>query len=117
MVLISIRPFAMRKMLLLLVALLGFSALCFADPVLMVRRHGRDHSRVAVTLPERTVALQLTEATGRTFAATTAAASGKTNGPALPDYCLYFQSQPDQCAVEAMGDRASAPFWPTISGD
>ena len=35
MVLISIQPFALRKILLILVAVVGFSALCFADPVLM----------------------------------------------------------------------------------
>jgi hypothetical protein len=39
MVLISLHPFALRKVLLVGVALLGFSALCFADPVLMVRRY------------------------------------------------------------------------------
>jgi len=41
MVLISIRPFALRKVLLAIVAFLCFSALCFADPVLMVRRYSR----------------------------------------------------------------------------
>lgn len=39
MVLISIHPFALRKLFLIIVASLGFSALCFADPVLMVRRY------------------------------------------------------------------------------
>jgi hypothetical protein len=39
MVLISIHPFLFRKILLAIVALLFFSALCFADPVLMVRRY------------------------------------------------------------------------------
>jgi hypothetical protein len=39
MVLISIHPFALRKLCLIIVAFLGFSALCFADPVLMVRRY------------------------------------------------------------------------------
>lgn len=39
MVLISIQPFALGKILLIIVALLGFSALCFADPVLMAQRY------------------------------------------------------------------------------
>ena len=39
MVLISIHPFALRKVFLVIVALLCFSALCLADPVLMVHRY------------------------------------------------------------------------------
>ena len=39
MVLISIQPFAFRKILLILVAVVGFSALCFADPVLMAEHY------------------------------------------------------------------------------
>jgi hypothetical protein len=39
MVLISIHPFAFRKLFLIVVAFLCFSTLCFADPVLMVRRY------------------------------------------------------------------------------
>jgi hypothetical protein len=39
MVLISIHPFALRPLILALLALVGFSALCFADPVLMARRY------------------------------------------------------------------------------
>jgi hypothetical protein len=39
--LISIHPFSPRKILLAIVAFLCFSALCFADPVLMVRRYSR----------------------------------------------------------------------------
>lgn len=39
MVLISIDPFTLRKVLLIGVAVLGFSAFCFADPVLMARRY------------------------------------------------------------------------------
>lgn len=39
MVLISIHPFGLRKVFLVIVAFLCFSALCFADPVLMVHRY------------------------------------------------------------------------------
>ena len=39
MVLISIHPFAFRKVFLVIAALLCFSALCFADPVLMAQRY------------------------------------------------------------------------------
>jgi hypothetical protein len=39
MVLISIHPFALRKIFLVIVAFLCFSALCSADPVLMVHRY------------------------------------------------------------------------------
>ena len=47
MVLISIRPFALRKLFVIIVALLCFSAVCFADPVLMVRRYAFHAGRVA----------------------------------------------------------------------
>jgi hypothetical protein len=114
MVLISIRPFAVRKMILLLVALLGFSALCFADPLLMVRQHDRVHSRVAVAVSMRTVALQLTDVAAPTPAPNTTAALEKEDAPTLRDSWLCFQ--PDRCAVEPTGDPDSAPFWPTICG-
>jgi hypothetical protein len=41
MVLISIDPFASRRILLVIAALLCFSALCFADPVLMAQRYAK----------------------------------------------------------------------------
>ena len=44
MVLISIDPFASRRIFLILAALLCFSAFCFADPVLMAQRFGTDAS-------------------------------------------------------------------------
>jgi hypothetical protein len=47
MVLISIHPFAVRKLFLIIVALLCFSAVCFADPVLMVRRFSSPAERLA----------------------------------------------------------------------
>jgi hypothetical protein len=54
MVLISIHPFAVRKIFLLAVALLGASsALCFADPLFMTRQYG--HSRDQA-LPAQAVA-------------------------------------------------------------
>ena len=46
MVLISIHPFAFRKILLAIIAFLCFSALCFADPVLMVRRYSPHSERL-----------------------------------------------------------------------
>lgn len=49
MVLISIDPFALRRLLLVLGALLGFTALCFADPVLMASRYGTSPSQVSAT--------------------------------------------------------------------
>jgi hypothetical protein len=48
MVLISIHPFVFRKILLVIVALLCFSALCLADPVLMVRRYASHTERLAI---------------------------------------------------------------------
>ena len=39
MVLISIHPFALRKIFLVIAALLCFSALCLADPVLVAQRY------------------------------------------------------------------------------
>jgi hypothetical protein len=48
MIFISIRPFALPKILLAIVAFLCFSALCLADPVLMVRRYAPAAERLAV---------------------------------------------------------------------
>jgi hypothetical protein len=39
MVLISIQPFVLRKVFLVIAALLCFSALCFGDPVLMAQHY------------------------------------------------------------------------------
>jgi hypothetical protein len=46
MVLVSIHPFALRKLFLIIVAFLCFSALCLADPVLMVHRYTPAPERV-----------------------------------------------------------------------
>ena len=43
MVLISLDPFTYRKILFIAVALLGLSAVCFADPVLMAHRYTPNH--------------------------------------------------------------------------
>jgi hypothetical protein len=48
MVLISIHPFALPKILFAIVAFLCFSALCFADPVLMVRRYASNAERLTI---------------------------------------------------------------------
>jgi hypothetical protein len=45
MLLVSIHPFAFRRLALVILALAGFSALCFADPVLMARRYSVESSR------------------------------------------------------------------------
>ena len=45
MVLISIHPFALRRLFLVVIAVAGFSALCFADPVLMAQRYGPEKPR------------------------------------------------------------------------
>ncbi len=97
-------------MILLLVALLGFSALCFADPVLMVRRHGQVHLRGQGS-PDRTVI----GVTASTLAPNAPAAFGKEDGPVLRDRSLFFQL--DRCALDAMGDPADVSFWRTINGD
>src|SRR5688572_11631473 len=50
MVLISIHPFAVRKIFLLAVALLGFSsAFCFADPVFMTRQYLPSYGEVRIS--------------------------------------------------------------------
>jgi hypothetical protein len=52
MVLISIHPFAFRKLFLVIVAFLCFSAFCLADPVLMVRRYSNHPAHIgAVSAP------------------------------------------------------------------
>ncbi len=48
MVLISLSPFTYRKILLIAVALLGLSAVCFADPVLMAQRYRPNHGGPSV---------------------------------------------------------------------
>jgi len=57
MVLISIHPFALRKVFLVIVAFLCFSAFCFADPVLMVRRYASHPERfgaaTTIAMPTR----------------------------------------------------------------
>jgi hypothetical protein len=55
MVLVSIHPFALRKLFLVIVAFLCFSAFCFADPVLMVRRYSTHPPHIgAVSAPAPT---------------------------------------------------------------
>jgi hypothetical protein len=44
MLLISIHPFAFRRLALVVLAITGFSALCFADPVLMAHRYTHSSS-------------------------------------------------------------------------
>ena len=61
MVLISIHPFALRKIFLIAVTLLCLSAFCFADSLLMARRYGPGLGRVSVEqamsqLPEQITA-------------------------------------------------------------
>src|SRR5438477_11447619 len=83
MVLVSIHPFALRKLLLVILALVGFSALCFADPVLMARRYNTDRSRVAAAARSMpTVRLNLTEAIeqNRAWNATIALEKGENSG-------------------------------------
>ena len=58
MVLVSIHPFALRKIFLVIAALLCFSALCFADPVLVAQRYANPvpsefHNLKRVDLPSR----------------------------------------------------------------
>jgi hypothetical protein len=114
MVLISIHPFAFRKIFLVLLALLGFSALCFADPVLMARRYSRDHSPVVPAISERPMRLQLTEITPEISAGNRPAALEATETQSS----FSFQIQPYKCAREAFGDLASAlSFCPTTSSD
>ena len=50
MVLISLQPFAFAKIFLILAALLCFSALCFADPVLMAEKYPSPNSEEGAQL-------------------------------------------------------------------
>jgi hypothetical protein len=54
MLLISIHPFAFRRLALLVLALAGFSALCFADPVLMAHRYTQSPSTRTFVSPKTT---------------------------------------------------------------
>ena len=90
MVLISIHPFIFRKILLAIVALLFFSALCFADPVLMVRRYtirGErfDNLKTSAETPEESFAppsVPLASRNGDTTGRFDAVASGSESRPA-----------------------------------
>src|SRR3954464_11526622 len=91
MVLISIHPFALRKLFLLVLLLVGFSALCFADPVLMARRYNPDHSRVSAITPSLpTLRLNLREPVEQNHSgnATIVLEKGKNPGPGGSS--LYF---------------------------
>ena len=95
MVLISIHPFAVRRLFLLVLALAGFSALCFADPVLMARRYNPDRSRVAASAPSMpTLRLNLTEAIEQNHAwnATIALEKGQNPGLGASSLCFGIQA-------------------------
>ena len=74
MVLVSIHPFALRRLLLIAAVLFGLSAACFADCLFMARQyavrstHGRHLQSEASPLPER---LSNTPETGQQTAAST----------------------------------------------
>ena len=61
MVLISIAPFAFRRLLLIVLALIGFSAVCFADPVLVARRYSSGHTGIVAARAVTTPAFDSTE--------------------------------------------------------
>jgi hypothetical protein len=115
MVLISIHPFLFRKIFLVLLALFGFSALCFADPVLMTHRYGREHPPVGVTFPSRPLSLrpQIDETTPQSPVGGTTAAL-ETSGL---QSSFAFQTQPYLCALDAFGDVTSGVFCSTTSSD
>jgi hypothetical protein len=92
MVLISIHPFVFRKILLAIVALLFFSALCFADPVLMVRRYSirgerSDSPNTSAKMLEESIASTSTPLGFRNSNTTDefdATLSGNSSRPATP---------------------------------
>ena len=61
MVLISIHPFGFRKALLIVLALVGFSAVCFADPVLVARRYSPARTGIVAACPVRIPTSKSTE--------------------------------------------------------
>ena len=94
MVLISIHPFALRRIFLLVLALVGFSKLCFADPVLMAHRYNHDHSRVAgnaSSIP--TLRLDLAGVTEQNHAGNAAIALEKGANPAFAANSMRFGVQ------------------------
>jgi hypothetical protein len=70
MILISIDPFAHRKILLVVVAFLGLSAFCFADPVLMAQRYTRNPERFDASRTVAPVSQQLNQLGKARMAAT-----------------------------------------------
>lgn len=115
MVLISIHPFAVRRLILVLVALVGFSALCFADPVLMARRYGAERAlspgegpgvNQVARAPHRYLDFQSIDLPP-IFAGKTGAALGKPALPPLSSTPLISQNWGCDLRINAFPDIAS----------
>lgn len=108
MVLVSIHPFALRKLLLVIAAFLCFTALCFADPVLMVHRYAPSRQSPAVKSPS--VAPQSLEATPESapFGLITPSATRPESKPAQSN--LLLSPPPSSLARKAMCELQPSDF-------
>ena len=98
MVLISLQPFALRKLVLAVAALLFFSAFCFADPVFMTRQYAHPAvtaatvSKPSFVPPPTTVDLPAAQI-GTPFEVASSEAS-LWQGPARSNDFLFLELKP-----------------------
>lgn len=124
MVLISIHPFLFRRILLVVLALIGFSALCFADPVLMARRFGSEKSRIGVAkttlvaqrTPTPTVNPRLTDLAGENFGWNAALTLEKTGIPDLAATSPGLRVPSCEWGGEALTPSSGGSIWFLFAG-
>jgi hypothetical protein len=111
MVLVSIHPFAFRKIFLVLAVLLGFSALCFADPVLMAHRYS-DQANQSKRAQTAAPTLEVLEGT-RAFPATDLPSVDFANSPA--DVPAFIAGDFGHFKLDRPCERRPAPCGPSLA--
>ena len=129
MVLISIHPFALRRLFLVVLAVAGFSALCFADPVLMAQRYGSEKPRLTVTktaaafnavpapASDRFANLQSTDLSSPVVAETAFALDEKAISAGLLASAVSWSSQDDGPIKAFYGTASDSRFLRTNQTD
>ena len=91
-------------MLLVVLALLGFSALCLADPVLMAQRYNSDRSHIRASFPRQAVRLTSID---QKYAWNAFIGLGKREAPAPGPGSLCLAGQSWNWRAEALLELAS----------
>ena len=112
MVLISIHPFGLRRVLLIVLALVGFSAVCFADPVLVARRYGPGRTVNAAACPVRIPTSKSTERIEPIWA-WTALSWDKAGASGLNANSFCLGALPGEWEVGALKDISRRLIYPT----